>query len=101
MYADRPWTRVRCESGEYYVYQIENAHGHIASITGWGEVGNTCPVTEAHARLFTQAADLAEVVDDLLKWAERTGGWDAPCWARAAALREMLLGSQDDPSDDP
>lgn len=52
-----------------------------------------------NARKQEQAAVVAtdphfearQVLNDLLDWAAGMGGWDAPCWKRAAAYRNSLF----------
>jgi hypothetical protein len=43
---------------------------------------------------FTEYVDGLEVaIQDLLDWAEQQGGWEAPCWERAAvAVRYRCRG---------
>ena len=83
MHTPGPWRSIRTETCDYYVYQIEIAEGHIASIAGWSTPGTACAVTEANARLIEHAPDLAAALRDLLAWCDLMGGWDAPCWAQA------------------
>ena len=93
MHAAAPWSCSRPETATYYVYQIGTLEGHIASVVGWTVVGTACPVTDANARLITQAPALADALKSLLAWGEAMGGWEAPCWARA----QTVLASLSDP----
>ena len=83
MHTPGPWRSIRTGTCDYYVYQIEIAEGHIASIAGWMLPGTVCAVTEANARLIEHAPDLAAALRDLLAWCDQAGGWEALCWTRA------------------
>lgn len=38
--------------------------------------------------------DLAQVISDLLDWADHTGGWDAPVWERAQRCVSAIYRAQ-------
>jgi hypothetical protein len=44
------------------------------------------PEREANAYLIAQAPEMAEVIADLIEWAEAMGGWEAEPWTRARAV---------------
>lgn len=56
----------------------------------------SAPATEAETGMQERLAAATEALEDLLAWAEITGGWDAPCWGRAkrtlAKLRRAPAG---------
>jgi hypothetical protein len=95
MHTPEPWTRVRSETPDYYVYEIHSGTGHVASIAGWTDFATICPVTEATARLVCEAPAMLRVLKELLEWSAFTGGWNAPCWEQAAAI---VAGPQAPPS---
>ena len=90
MHAPGPWTRVRVETAEYYVYEINADSGHFASVAGWTHFGTVCPVTEANAQLICKSPALLRVLKSLMEWNGLTGGWDAPCWQEAQALLDEV-----------
>jgi hypothetical protein len=98
MHAPEPWTLVRTETPEYYVYEINAGPGHVASIAGWTHFGTICPITEANAQLICKAPALLRVLKSLMEWSSFTGGWNAPCWQEAQDLLAKLQASS--PSND-
>ncbi|GAB0120053.1 hypothetical protein [Acidisoma sp. 7E03] len=86
MHAPEPWTLVRSETPEYYVYEINAGPGRVASIAGWTHFGTICPVTEGNAQLIRKAPTMLRVLKSLLQWNHFTGGWDAACWQDARDL---------------
>lgn len=96
MHAPEPWTLVRSETPEYYVYEINAGHGHVASIAGWTHFGTICPITEANAQLICKAPALLRVLNSLVEWSGFTGGWNAPCWQEAQELLAALQASSSD-----
>ena len=44
----------------------------------------------ANAALILLLPRLRNTMSDLVEWASRTGGWDAPCWRSAEALVQQL-----------
>ena len=103
MHAPEPWTRVRSETPDYYVYTIHAGSGHVASIAGWTDFATICPTTEANARLTCKAPAMLRVLKDLLDWSVFTGGWNAPCWEEAATILACLQvpPSSEDPKGAP
>lgn len=47
MHAPEPWTLVRTETPEDYVYEIDAGPGLVASIAVWTDFGTICPITGA------------------------------------------------------
>jgi len=47
-------------------------------------------VFEALNKLIKQRDDLLSTLKELVAWAQHMGGWDAPCWQRAAAIVEYI-----------
>lgn len=90
MHAPEPWTCVRSETSEYYVYEIHADGGHVASVAGWANFGTICPITVANARLLTNAPALLDALKGLVEWGQQTGGWDAPCWRQAEELITVI-----------
>jgi hypothetical protein len=99
MHAPEPWTCVRIETPDYYVYEINSGSGHVASIAGWTHFATICPITDANAELICKAPAMLRVLKDLLEWAAFTGGWNAPCWEQATAIVTNLQAppSSEDP----
>jgi hypothetical protein len=98
MHAPEPWTLVRTETPEYYVYEINAGAGHVASIVGWTHFGTICPITAANAQLICKAPALLRVLNSLMEWSAFTGGWNASCRQEAQDLLAALQASL--PSDD-
>lgn len=44
----------------------------------------------ANALLIASAGRLRNSLADLIEWAARTGGWEAPCWREARAILDTL-----------
>ena len=44
-----------------------------------------------NARLTSAALRMHQALSELLRWAEQTGGWDAPCWTEAQCAFEAAL----------
>lgn len=86
MHASEPWSCVRVETPEYYVYEIHANGGHVASIAGWTHFGTICPITEANAQIIAKAPALLRVLKSLVEWSRYTGGWEASCWQQAQGL---------------
>ncbi len=47
----------------------------------------------ANASLIAAAPQLQAALQRLAQWADSMGGWDAPCWAEAAAVLASLRSS--------
>lgn len=46
---------------------------------------------------MSKDADTRQILNELLEWKERTGGWDAACWQRARQYRDSLFPSEASP----
>lgn len=44
----------------------------------------------ANAAMILMLPRLHSAMSDLVEWASRTGGWDAPCWRTAEALMQQM-----------
>lgn len=74
--------RMRMEKGGTTLYPI------CTMVTGWEAAEDA-----ANAALVAEAPAMAQALRDLCEWAERTGGWESPCWDRARALLARLDGA--------
>lgn len=46
--------------------------------------------SDREERLNAAAPEMLGALRGLLEWAEQMGGWEAPCWRRAAMVVESL-----------
>jgi hypothetical protein len=97
-----PWTVIEnWDFGDAAPLSILDANGaSIFAVAGHGDWlapthQNDHLVAGALIQLAAAAPRIIDGLDQLLRWAEHMGGWDAPCWAAARALRDTLAPKQE------
>ncbi len=100
-----PWKIVKnCDFGDAAPLSILDANGvSIFTVAGHGDWlepahRNDHLVAGTLILLATAAPSIIDVLDQLLRWAEQMGGWEAPSWVAARDLRERLAARQETPS---
>jgi hypothetical protein len=100
-----PWKTVEnCDFGDAAPLSILDANGAaLLAVAGHGDWLEPAQqhdhlVAGTLIQLAAAAPSIIEVLDQLLRWAERMGGWEAPSWVAARDLRERLAARQETPS---
>lgn len=92
-----PWWVQPTDGDPRHPFRIEADAGHVADVPAWSRYGTPSPTAAANAALLGAAAAMARSLQDLLRWAEVTGGWEAACWDRARTVLATALGAESSP----